>query len=31
VQDESGAGIAADLAGVLIERAERIRSVLACA
>ena len=31
VQDESGAGITADLAGVLIERAERIRSVLACA
>jgi Tol biopolymer transport system component len=31
VQDESGAGITADLAGVLIERADRIRSVLACA
>jgi Tol biopolymer transport system component len=30
VQDESGAGITADLAGVLIERADRIRSVLAC-
>jgi hypothetical protein len=31
VQAESGAGITADLAGVLIERADRIRSVLACA
>jgi Tol biopolymer transport system component len=30
VRDESGAGITADLAGVLIERADRIRSVLAC-
>jgi hypothetical protein len=30
VQEESGAGITADLADVLIERADRIRSVLAC-
>jgi Tol biopolymer transport system component len=31
VREQSGAGLTADLAGVLVERADRIRSVLACA
>jgi FIMAH domain len=30
VRDESGKGLTVDLAAVLVERANRIRSVLAC-